>query len=458
MIKPSSPVPVDVTLGKYFVLSELVRIAMANIFQKVYKTIFGDRPKFDGNSRPATANNNSFISTARMTGDRDLDETPFRDPRYARELMQFVDFNPEVDTAQEIFSDYALSSQIGDERGFAITENEFNPYPRTVAISQELQRRVLSGVDFQMAVDRFMRYGDCFGNIAIDFNKMQIAAFQFLPTWQTFRVEAGDLPEYSKAVQEGQLSSGELIRFEQWRKMGDTDPIKMHPINVVHWRYRQKNKYGRSHYRVAIDDGKRLDRAIEVLEAVSSEIGYNPTVHVMPSGTDSIYKQNYMTEFRERLKLGPVTHIFLENGAGISRVGQLPSNETSLRDNVELWRSRIGMISRIPPWLLGERRGLRDLGAQPALSFSIAVGSVRICLAKGLKQIINTELALHGIPKNEWQYNLVFPKIYTNPFIEQDSNLEGIDDNDGTNKTASLDFNQFLKSINKTSAIDISTI
>ena len=129
--------------------------------------------------------------------------------------------------------------------------------------------------------------------------------------------------------------------------------------------------------------------------------------------------------------------------------------ETSLRDNVELWRSRIGMISRIPPWLLGERRGLRDLGAQPALSFSIAVGSVRICLAKGLKQIINTELALHGIPKNEWQYNLVFPKIYTNPFIEQDSNLEGIED---TDKAASLDFNQFLKSINKTSAIDISTI
>ena len=393
-----------------------------------------------------------------MTGDRDLDEIPFRDPRYARELMNFVDFNPEVDTAQEIFSDYALGSEIGDERGFAITENEFNPYPRTVAIAQELQRRVLYAVDFQMAVDRFMRYGDCFGNIAIDFNKMQITGFQFLPTWQTFRVEAGDLPELSKSVQQGKLSSGELIRFEQWRRMSDTYPIMLHPINVVHWRYRQKNKYGRSHYRVAIEDGARLDRAIEVLEAVSSEIGYNPTVHIMPSGTDGIYKQNYMAEFRERLKLGPVTHIFLENGAGINRVGQLPANETSLRDNVELWRSRIGMISRIPPWLLGERRGLRDLGAQPALSFSIAVGSVRICLAKGLKQIINTELALQGVPRSEWQYNLQFPKIYTNPFIEQDSNLEGIEDNDGTDKTASLDFNQFLKSINKSSAIDINNI
>ena len=116
------------------------------------------------------------------------------------------------------------------------------------------------------------------------------------------------------------------------------------------------------------------------------------------------------------------------------------------------------MISRIPPWLLGERRGLRDLGAQPALSFSIAVGSVRICLAKGLKQLINTELALQGIPKNEWQYNIQFPKIYTNPFAEQDTNLEGIEDNDGTDKKESLDFNQFLKSINKSSAIDISNI
>ena len=393
-----------------------------------------------------------------MTGDRDLDEIPFRDPRYARELMNFVDHNPEVDTAQEIFSDYALGSEIGDERGFAITENEFHPYPRTVAIAQELQRRILYSVDFQMVVDRFMRYGDCFGNIAIDFDKMQITGFQLLPTWQTFRVEAGDIVGHNKMVQDGKLSSGELIRFEQWRRMSDTDPIILHPMNVVHWRYRQKNKYGRSHYRVAIEDGGRLDRAIEVLEAVSSEIGYNPTVHVMPSGTDNIYKQQYKAEFQERLKLGPVTHIFLEQGAGISRVGQLPQNETSLRDNVELWRSRIGMISRIPPWLLGERRGLRDLGAQPALSFSIAVGSVRICLAKGLKQLINTELALQGIPKNEWQYNIQFPKIYTNPFAEQDTNLEGIEDNDGTDKKESLDFNQFLKSINKSSAIDISNI
>ena len=393
-----------------------------------------------------------------MTGDRDLDEIPFRDPRYARELMNFVDHNPEVDTAQEIFSDYALGSEIGDERGFAITENEFHPFPRTVAIAQELQRRILYSVDFQMVVDRFMRYGDCFGNIAIDFDKMQITGFQLLPTWQTFRVEAGDIVGLNQMVQDGKLSSGELIRFEQWRRMNDADPIILHPMNVVHWRYRQKNKYGRSHYRVAIEDGGRLDRAIEVLEAVSSEIGYNPTVHVMPSGTDNIYKQQYKAEFQERLKLGPVTHIFLEQGAGISRVGQLPANETSLRDNVELWRSRIGMISRIPPWLLGERRGLRDLGAQPALSFSIAVGSVRICLAKGLKQLINTELALQGIPKNEWQYNIQFPKIYTNPFAEQDTNLEGIEDNDGTDKKESLDFNQFLKSINKSSAIDISNI
>lgn len=441
---------VAVTSEKYLDLSELVRIAMTNIFQKFYRSIFGDRPKFGGNSRPVTANSNNFISLSRQAGDRDLDETPFRDPRYARELMNFVDHNPEVDTAQEIFSDYALGSEIGDERGFAIVENEFHRYPQTVKIAQELQRRVLSGVDFQMAVDRFMRYGDCFGNIAIDFNNMQIGGFQFLPTWQIFRVEAGDLPEYHKAVQDGKISSGQLIRFEQYRRYNDQYPIKLHPLTVVHWRYRQKNKYGRSHYRVAIADGRRLERAIDVLEAVSSEIGYNPTVHTMPQGVDSAYKQQYKSEFQAKLKDGPVTHVFLESGAGISRVGQLPANETSLRDNVELWRSRIGMISRIPPWLLGERRGLRDLGAQPALSFSIAVGSVRICLAKGLKQIINTELALKGIPQSQWHYNIQFPKIYTNPFAETDANLEGIEDNDGK---AGLDFRTFMDSINRSSVI-----
>jgi len=431
---------------------------MANIFQKFYKSIFGDRPKFDGNSRPATANNNNFISLSRQTGDPDLDEIPFRDSRRARELMNFVDNNPEVDTAQEIFSDYALGSEIGDERGFAIVENEFHSYPRTVKIAQELQRRVLSGVDFQMAVDRFMRYGDCFGNIAIDVNNMQIGGFQFLPTWQIFRVEAGDLPEYQKAVQVGKLSSGQLIRFEQYRKYNDQDPIKLHPITVVHWRYRQKNKYGRSHYRVAIEDGHRLEKAIEILEAVSTEIGYNPVVHVMPDGADDAFKRQYKNEYEAKLKEGPVTHMFLMSGGQVSRVGQLPQNETSLRDNVELWRSRIGMISRIPPWLLGERRGLRDLGAQPALSFSIAVGSVRICLAKGLKQIINTELALQGIPQSEWYYNIQFPKIYTNPFAETDANLEGIEDNDGVDKKASYNFDEFLRNINQSSVIDAANI
>jgi hypothetical protein len=447
--KPSKVVLVATTSEKYLDLSELVKIAMANIFQKIYKTIFGDRPKFEGNSRPSRGNNN-FISLSQRRDDPDLDEIPFRDSRRARELMNFVDHNPEVDTAQEIFSDYTLGSEAGDERGFAIVENEFNRFPLTVKIAQELQKRVLSGVDFQIAVDRFMRYGDCFGNIAIDFNNMQINGFQFLPTWQTFRVEAGDLPEYQKLVQDGQVTSGQLIRFEQYRKFNDQDPIKLHPITVVHWRYRQKNKYGRSHYRVAVADGQRLERAIEILEAVSTEIGYNPVVHVMPEGMDESFKQQYKTEYEARLKEGPVTHMFLMSGGSVGRVGQLPQNETSLRDNVELWRSRIGMISRIPPWLLGERRGLRDLGAQPALSFSIAVGSVRICFAKGIKQIINTELALKGIPQNQWHYNIVFPKIYTNPFVEQDTNLEGIEDTDGK---SGLGFNQFLQSINKSSVI-----
>jgi len=421
---------------------------MANILQKLINIVFGDRPKFEGDSRSSTANN--FISINQRKDDVDLPEIPFRDTRYARELISFVDYNPEVDTAQEIFTDYALGSEIGDERGFAIVENQFNPYPRTVKIAKELQNRVFKGIDFQMAIDRFMRYGDAFGNIAFDFNKMQISGFQFLPTWQTFRVEAGDLPEYRDSVQNGTMSSGQLIRFEQWRKQQDYNPILLHPITVVHWRYRQKNKYGRSHYRVAINDGKRLERAIEVLEAVSSEIGYNPTVHSMPAGTDALYKDQYKRSFEEKLKQGPVTHIFLDNGSDVNRVGQLPSNETSLRDNVELWRSRIGMISRIPPWLLGERRGLRDLGAQPALSFSIAVGSVRMCFAKGIKQLIDTELALAGIPQNEWQYDIVFPKIYTNPFVETDSNLEGIQDTDGK---ADLNFQKFLHSINNTNSI-----
>jgi hypothetical protein len=73
-----------------------------------------------------------------------------------------------------------------------------------------------------------------------------------------------------------------------------------------------------------------------------------------------------------------------------------------------------------------------------------------MCFAKGIKQLIDTELAIAGIPQNEWHYDIVFPKIYTNPFIETDSNLEGIEDNDGK---PGYDFKTFMESINKSSVI-----
>ncbi len=90
---------VATTSEKYLDLSELVKIAM-NIFQKFYKTIFGDRPKFEGNSRPSLGNNN-FISLLQRRDDPDLDEIPFRDSRRARELMNFVNHNPEVDAVDQ---------------------------------------------------------------------------------------------------------------------------------------------------------------------------------------------------------------------------------------------------------------------------------------------------------------------------------------------------------------------
>jgi hypothetical protein len=387
---------------------------------------------FSGKATPYEPNSSMSIRKRQILG-ADPREIPFRNSLYAAELLKFCEYSPEAATATEIISDYALSSQDGDEKGFAIVENTEKPFPVTVAIAKALQERVMGGTYLQTAIDRFIENGDCFGNLDINIKKREIVGLQFLPTWQVFRIEASDLRELDKGIANGEINSNQLMYFEQWKKPNDQSPLILHPMTVIHWRWKQKFKYGVSHYHQCLEDASRLEQAIEDLMVTSHAIGYNPNVHTMPPGADETYKKSYKQDYESRLKDGAITDIFLLAGGDVQKAGaNWNPFMTNLKDNINLWRTRISMKSRIPPWLLGgELRGIRDLGGQPALSFAVFIGSVRMCLATGIKQIIDTELALKGIPKEEWEYKLVFPKIYTNPFEEFDSNKSGIEDLDG---------------------------
>jgi hypothetical protein len=48
------------------------------------------------------------------------------------------------------------------------------------------------------------------------------------------------------------------------------------------------------------------------------------------------------------------------------------------------------------------------------MAYARFLGSVRMTLAEGIRQILDTELAMNGYSKDQMNYRILFPKIYTN--------------------------------------------
>jgi hypothetical protein len=347
----------------------------------------------------------------------ELSEYPIRDSQVAAQLIDLVERCPEVATALEIICSYCFSSETGDESGFAIVEDEDHPYPETVAIARSLQSRVFPGLNLYRAVHQFLAWGDCFGNLNIDFKERTIRGLLLLPVWEMFRVE----DDY-----------GNLQAFEQRSGLRGRDTISLHPVTVIHWRYNRRHLYGRSLFRESLQDWKNLKMGADDLSTASREMGVNANIHMMPPGADENYKNRYRTDYESQLKRGIVSDFYLLQGAGVTKAGvRWNPDLTALLANFNTWRGRIGMRSRVPPWLLGiELNKAREIAGQPALSFAIFVGYVRQQLAEGVRQMVNTELALKGVPPEQWMYRLQFPKIVTNPYEEADVSEPGVSDLD----------------------------
>lgn len=348
--------------------------------------------------------------------DTEIREFPVRDVQLAKALIEMRACCPEIETALEIISSDVFSSESGDETGFAIVEDEDYPFPNTIALARELQSRVFPGLTLYRVVDRFLSYGDCFGNLSIDFKARQIAGLMLLPTWEIFRIE----DDY-----------GNLQSFEQRQGSWGREKITLHPVTVVHWRYQQDSLYGRSLFRSSIGDWENLKMATQDVPQAARDMGVNPNVHTMHPGADENYKTQYRLDHESRRKAGIISDYYLLQGATIGKAGiRWNPDIKALIDNFNTWRNRIGMRSRVPPWLLGiELNKAREIAGQPALSFAIFIGHVRQVLGEGVRQMINTELALKGIPPDQWKYRLQFPRIATNPY-EADVSEPGVEDMD----------------------------
>jgi hypothetical protein len=402
------------------------------LFQRVFKFLTGIPAIFQGRQTPAIPYQSSFTNRLFNIADVDLDEIPFRDPTYARNLIATLQSSPEARTAIEIIKDYVFSSQVGDEYGFTIQpfkldplSDRIDPADQEVAdIAMSCIARIASGLEFATAVERFLTWGDCFANIPIDFKNSQVAGIRFLPTWQCFRNET---PE------------GDLTSFEQWlippngllntdSVAADRNRIILHPLSMVHWRWDRKFKYGRSLFEASFRSGDfdKLDTATTDMQNASRNVGSPAMIHTMPIEKGEVYKKEYKADIEERLKLGAIFHYFVLQGAKVEQAGaNSSSGQTNLKEGLDLWRRRIGMKSRVPSYLLfpESAMGGKDLSSQPALAFAVFIGSVRMILAQGIRQIIDTELALKGIDKGRWKYRIVFPAIATNPFQQPDPDL-----------------------------------
>ena len=375
--------------------------------------------------------------------DQEYVETPVRDVVRARHLIALRD-RPEVSTALDIIVGDVFSSEDGDDLGFTVAptlnDNVTPVDPRLLEICLACIERTMRGTILSVALEELLMYGDSFRSLVLDPNYKKILQVKQLPTWEMFRIED---------------ENANVLRFEQRRFLGEAQQdLQIHPVIMTHWRYRRRYKYGRSLFEEIIPDSDALNQAYFALDKAAMAIGINPNVHIMPQGwTDKqadAYKRGYENE---RDRNGRVmTDFFMLHGGEVKKLaGTWNPDLKALIDNVLQRRMRIAMRSRIPPWMIGlPTQGARDISGQPALAYARFIGSIRMVLAEGIRQILNLELALNDFTSEQMQYRIVFPKIYTSTQIQSgidptESNLAGIEDLDRFHPATDRDrFSTFL--------------
>lgn len=400
-----------------------------NALSRLWRSLIGVFPKFDGSARSrAYTWNKSETTAVGRDYDLEIQEIPVRDRIRARTLIEMREYSPEIAFAVEtIFSD-VLSSADGDDQGFAIAQELSNGTavnPGVRKILEECRERIFTRSLLEMIGDRLLNFGDCFVNRAVDLNLRQVSGLVVLPTWEVFRVEI----------------DGQLEYFEQRRSLWGADPIRLEPITISHFRYRRQNLYGRALFEESRSDWQELTTAIQNLARAGREIGYNPTIHVMPQGYSVAQKEQYKQEHTAALKAsnGLISHYYTLFGGDIHKLSNSHPDLKALSDVVAMFRTRIAMRSHLPFHLFGIQTGsAREISQQPALAYARFINSIRAVMTESLTEIFRLELALKGIdprdPANA--FRLVWPKIYIDPTQSQSGLSDETAETDDTESKA----------------------
>ena len=347
----------------------------------------------------------------------------------ARELVYIKHHCAIVAQAIDILTDAVMSSADGDDQGFAVADtlnDNITPVnPIVKEILDNLSYTILSRGALDQIIQNFLMYGDGFLSLGIS-KKYQIERVLVLPTWEMFRIET---------------NQGELLGFEQRSNLVDHIPIKFHPLTCVHWRYRKDVLYGRSLFHECIDDAMRLIDAKNNLGNAATITATNPRVHELSCDATEDEVAAYKQGYQNRLAKGPIFDYFLRSGENIRPFSTTPPNIDALLKYKNDLLKDIGNRSRIPPWLIGlETVGAREIAGEPSKFFALYINRLRAIFSMGLRHIFDLQLALNDIPKEQWQYRIIFPKFYINPVMlanqpeSEEMNRNTVEDLDSQSK------------------------
>lgn len=411
------------------------------LFEKAWRFLTQfRRTSLVGSQRPL-ATRNLGLSTSRRDYDLEIREFPIRDAAVARELIEIIQYCVEARSVLSYLARDVFSSSDGDDQGFTVSDtlddNKTPVNPETRDIILDLLKRknggdyVLGGGFLKKAVRNAVGYGDSFIEFSIDKegigrNDYCVSNSIYLPTWEIFRCED---------------DRGQLLGFEQRRRLQDPDPVGFHPLSVIHLRYEQAFLYGQSIFMQSRGDWAHLKDAALDLASAARAVGCLPNIHEMPEGVDDQYLPTYKAKYEDMLADGNITDLFLPNGADARKMAGANPNLQPLIDNVNFWRGRI-VPPGFPSWLfIGlDNTGAKDIAGAPSRVYARMRNDVCSIISEGAKQIIDIELVL----KLGWDkflevgsYRLVFPKF----LISEHQSTQGMpgEDDDESDKTGISD-------------------
>jgi hypothetical protein len=336
--------------------------------------------------------------------ERDIPDLYVRD-RQRGILLDAIAKLPETRTAINFWVDAVCSSSDGDDIGLAPADHidRKNTIPIDPQIDQlvsETIDRLLPSTTIQNIAERILTRGDHFLTTTISKNQLQ--PLNSLPCWQTFRRE----------------DMGKIEGYYVKQHENDQNAIRYDPKTTFQFRFRPLGKYGRAIFENSQSDAEYLLKRLFDLDLASRSSAVDPLCHEMPACATQEYLSNYRTAYQKKAAQQTITDFFLMQGGKIYRAsgGNTP-NLQAILSALNFNQIRLLMPAQVPFYLLGlNTQGAKEIAGEPALAFARSISTLRANLATTVRQIVNLQLTLSGIPPERQLYRLIWPKIVVNPY------------------------------------------